>query len=120
MIPPGLDIYQRFEIEVRTPKKRLLVDAFLPPAESLPSTVAPPPPPPLPATSPEEAAFLARLEERGAAAEPPPPPRRKKPGTDNKKAARAAQRPKTLEEEVQEFMNSGRQALVPNDDSDPS
>ena len=60
----GIDIYQRFELEVLTPKKHLLVDSFLPSPESLPSTVTPLPPPPLPAVSEEESDFMARLEAR--------------------------------------------------------
>ena len=113
----SLDIYQRFELELRTPRKRLLVDAFLPSPDSLPSTVIPPPPPPLPAVSEEEAGFIARLEAREP--EPAPEPTRKKvSGTKKKK--KLVERPKSLQEEVEEFMNSGRQALFPDDDPDPS
>jgi len=48
MAASGKDIYQRFELEVRTPKRRILLDAFLPAPESLPSSVTPQAPPPLP------------------------------------------------------------------------
>ncbi len=115
----GIDIYQRFELEVRTPRKRLLVDAFLPSPESLPSTVTPPPPPPLPAVSEEEASFMARLEARESAPEPAPEPKRKK-ASATKKKKNAVEQPKSLQEEVEEFMNSSRHALVPEDDLDPS
>lgn len=110
----GIDIYQRFELEVRTPKKHLLVDSFLPSPESLPSTVTPLPPPPLPAVSEEESDFMARLEAR----EPEPEPKRKKAsGTKKKKTVEGA---KSLQEEVEEFMNSGHHALAPDDDLEPS
>ncbi len=113
----GIDIYQRFELEVRTPRKRLLVDAFLPSPESLPSTVTPPEPPPLPAVSEEEADFVARLAARES--EPEPEPKRKKASAP-KKRKKAVEQPKSLQEEVEEFMNSSRDALVPDDDPDPS
>lgn len=110
----GIDIYQRFELEVLTPKKHLLVDSFLPSPESLPSTVTPLPPPPLPAVSEAESDFMARLEAR----EPEPEPKRKKAsGTKKKKTVEGA---KSLQEEVEEFMNSGHRALASDDDLDPS
>lgn len=113
----GIDIYQRFELEVRTPKKHLLVDSFLPSPESLPSTVTPLPPPPLPAVSEEESDFMARLEARERESEPEPK-RKKASGTKKKK--KTVEGAKSLQEEVEEFMNSGHRALASDDDLDPS
>ena len=115
----NLDIYQRFELEIRKPRKQLLLDAFLPPAESLPSTVAPPPPPPLPAVSEEEANLFSRLDAREEP-EPEQKPRRKptKGGKARKKTESGRQM--TLQEEIDEFMSSDRHALVPDEDPEKS
>lgn len=57
---------------------------------------------------------MARLEAR----EPEPEPKRKKAsGTKKKKTVEGA---KSLQEEVEEFMNSGHRALASDDDLDPS
>lgn len=108
---PNPDLYQRFELAVRTPKRRLLLDAFLPAPESLPSWVAPPPPPPVPALSPEEAGLLARLDRDE---EPPPEP---KPAPKKKKAApKKRDTPRSLQEEIEEFMNRDGAGLAPDED----
>jgi hypothetical protein len=107
----GKDLYEQLELEVRTPKKRLLLDAFLPDPATLPSVVTPPPPP-APVMTPEEAQFFAHREERDE--EPPaePKPRRKvKAAPPKKKEA-----PKTLQEEIAEFMNRDRPALAPDEE----
>jgi hypothetical protein len=116
-----LDIYQRFELEVRTPKRRLLLDAFLPSPDALPSVVAPPPPPPpLPGVSEEEAGLLARLGPREP--EEPPPPRRRHKSAEPAKARKKRQpeKPRTLQEEIDEFMNRDGTALAPDDEPDRS
>ncbi|HEU4402556.1 MAG TPA: hypothetical protein VFT43_10675 [Candidatus Polarisedimenticolia bacterium] len=106
------DIYQRFEAEVRAPARRLLLDAFLPSPETLASAVAPPPPLPMPEPSADEMGAFARLE----AEEPVPPPKpkaKKKRAVPPKKEA-----PKSLQDEVAEFMNRDQTALSPEDDLD--
>ncbi len=113
-MPPGtdLDIYQRFERELRTPKRRLLLDAFLPAPESIESAVAqPPPPPPLPGESAEEFGRLS-LRDREEPA-PPPKPRRKK------SAPPKNEKPKSLQEEIEEFMTRDGAGLAPEDDIGP-
>lgn len=95
------DIYRRFEIAVRTPKRRLLVDGFLPAPETLESAVTPPAPPPMPESAAEDLGALSRLD----AEEPPPPP---KPKTKKKRRADESilkEKPKSLQEEIAEFMN---------------
>jgi hypothetical protein len=106
-----LDLYQRLEREVRVPARRLLVDAFLPPPETLESTVAPPPPPPPLPGETDEMELLSRLD-RDAGPEPPPPPkaRRKKP------VPKKAERAKSLQEEIEEFMHRDGAALSPESD----
>jgi hypothetical protein len=108
------DLYQRFELEVRTPKKRILLDAFLPDPGTLPSVVAAPVPPPLPEMPPEEAHFFRRQDEE--ADEPPPPPKPKKKA----KAAPAKRQtaPMSLQDEIAEFMNRGQSAYAPDDNLD--
>ncbi len=115
-IDSDLDIYQRFEREVRTPKRRLLVDALLPPPESIESVVTPPPPPPpLPGESPEEIG-LGSLRDRDRD-EPPsdtkPKPRKKKV------IPKKAEKPKSLQEEIAEFMKRDNTGLAPEEEIGP-
>ncbi len=107
----GLDLYQRFELEVRTPKRLLLVDAFLPAPESIESVVTPPPPPPpMPGESPDEIR-LGSLRDRVDEEPPPPPkPRRKKA------VVRKSEKSKSLQEEIAEFMNRDGVGLAAGDD----
>jgi len=107
------DIYQRFELVVRTPKRRILLDAFLPAPGTLESSVTPkePPPLPVPEMTPEEM-NLYRPRERDedeTAPEPKPRPKRKT-------AAKKKEAPMSLQDEIAEFMNRDRPALAPDDD----
>ena len=107
------DIYQRFELVVRTPKRRILLDAFLPAPGTLESSVTPkePPPLPIPEMTPEEMNLYrprARDEE-----EPAPEP---KPRARRKTALKKKEAPKSLQEEVAEFMKRDQTALAPDDD----
>ena len=114
MAASGKDIYQRFELEVRTPKRRTLLDAFLPAPESLPSSVAPqaPPPLPVPQMSPEEM-NLYRPRER----DEEPPAEDRGPRAQRRKAApKKKDAPKSLQDEVAEFMNRDGAGLAPDDD----
>jgi hypothetical protein len=107
------DLYQRFETQVRTPKRRLLLDAFLPAAEAIETAVAPPPAPAIPQVSSEEENLLVRLRE-----EEPPPPAKPKAKKKTKAAPAKKEAPKSLQEEVAEFMNRDQTALSPDDDLD--
>jgi hypothetical protein len=113
MTPDGQDLYLILERAVRTPKERLLVDAFLPPAEAIPSAVQPPAPPraadPAPGTGSDDD-LLVRRPDAEETPEPPPPPRRR-----TKKSAGPQ---KSLEEEIAEFMSRGA-ALAPDPDPEP-
>jgi len=106
-----IDLYQRFELLVRTPKKRLLLDAFLPAPDALPSAVTPPPPPPMPDLSPDEVGMLSRLDREEEPPAPPPKPAKKRKAAEKKKEA-----PKSLQDEIAEFMNRDGAALAPEDD----
>lgn len=113
---PEPDIYQRFEREVRTPARRLLVDNLLPPPETIESAVTPPPPPvPLPGEAPEEERLFARLEAQDTEPEEKPKPRRKVAAAKKKKTE---EKPKSLQEEIEEFMSRGG-ALAPEVDLGP-
>ena len=106
------DIYQRFELVVRTPKRRILLDAFLPAPGSLESSVTlkEPPPLPVPEMTPEEM-NLYRPRERDEDPAPEAKPRPKRKTAVKKKEAAMS-----LQDEVAEFMNRERPALAPDDD----
>jgi hypothetical protein len=111
----GKDIYERFELEVRTPKRRLLLDAFLPPPETLESTVTPPAPPPVPEEAVGEFRLGVRRDEEEEPA-PRPAPRSKRRGA----AARKREGPKSLQEEIDEFMKRDQTALAPETEPEPA
>ncbi|HYS78746.1 MAG TPA: hypothetical protein VEO94_07890 [Candidatus Dormibacteraeota bacterium] len=106
------DIYQRFELVVRTPKRRILLDAFLPAPGTLESSVTTkePPPLPVPEMTPEEM-NLYRPRERDEDPAPEAKPRPKRKTAVKKKEAAMS-----LQDEVAEFMNRERPALAPDDD----
>ena len=110
MGPETKDIYQRFELQARTPKKRILVDAFLPAPETLAPTVAPqaPSPLPVPDMTQEEINMFRRREPEDDA--PAPKPR------SRKNAAKKKEEPKSLQDEIAEFMHRDQSALAPDDD----
>src|SRR5262245_33852369 len=113
MAADGKDLYQRFELAVRTPKTRTLLDAFLPAPDTLESSVAPEVPLPLPV--PEmtvEEANMFRRRERDEEEEPAPKPRPKKKVAAKKKEPES----KSLQDEIAEFMSRDRPALAPDDD----
>jgi len=116
----GQDLFMRLEREVRSPKDTLLVDAFLPPAEAIPSSLrrpaAPrpaPEPAPEPAHEPDLTAAMTGARRRidEGPEDPPAPPPRRRP------VRRAAEPEKSLEEEIAEFMSRSSRALAP--DADP-
>ena len=108
------DIYTLLEKEVRTPKERLLVDAFLPAPETIPSAFARPAAPPPPADDePVPAAALRQIlgaaaPEEEPAGDPAPPPRRR--------PRKTLEPEKSLEEEVAEFLSRSSRALAPDPD----
>ena len=110
------DLYQRFELEVRMPARRLLIDAFLPAPDALPSAVAPVAPPPPPIFQTDEMSLLAGLDRDE---EPAPKPKPKKRAAAKKKKE-AEEAPLSLQEEIAEFMSRGKTALAPEDEVFPS
>ena len=113
MTPEGQDLFITLEQAVRTPKERLLVDAFLPPAEAIPSAVQPPPPPravtPAPGAASDEDLLVVRRPDEDDTPEPPPPPRRR--------AKKKAVPEQSLQDEIAEFMSRGA-ALAPDPEPD--
>jgi len=107
------DLYERFELQVRTPKKRILLDAFLPAPETLEPTVASqaPLPLPVPEMTVEEANMFRRREPEDDEPAPAPKPRPKK-----KASAKKKEESKSLKDEIAEFMNRAGTALAPDDD----
>lgn len=92
-----LELFRRLEKEIRTRRERLPIDAFLPPAESLPTEFPDPPAAAMPVQSREvgsevesEEARRRRLRQRRVRK----PVKQEDPGG-----------PIKLEDEIQEFMN---------------
>src|SRR5206468_8870610 len=106
------DLYERFELQVTTPKKRILLDAFLPAPETLEPTVAPQAPPPLPVSdmTPEEINMFRRREPEEEEPAPKPKPR------PRKKPAKKQEEFRSLQDEVADVMKRDRPALAPDDD----
>lgn len=112
MKPLADDLYRTFEQEVRTPAERLLIDAFLPPPETIPSAFAAPPASPVPepaADDPFASAFGGAAQPVARDREEPEPPPKKRP------VRRRTEKEKSLEEEIAEFMSRGS-ALAPDVD----
>jgi hypothetical protein len=114
---PAQELYALLEREVRTPKEKLPLDAFLPKPDAIVSAIARPatPPPPPEAPEPVPGAALRQIlgapgPEEETPAEAPPPPRRRK------RNAPVDEREKSLEEEVAEFMSRSTRALAPDPD----
>ncbi len=106
------ELYQRFETAVRTPKRRLLIDALLPDAAAIASSLPVAPPPPTFVA--EDFALPDRDRDRDMEEERQRPRRKARPA-----AARRKEAPKSLEEEVAEFMNRDRGSAGKSRDGDP-
>jgi hypothetical protein len=110
---PAQELYTLLEREVRTPREKLPLDAFLPAAEAILSAIARPVAAPPPPDAPEPAPGAALRQILGAPASgeempaEPPPPRRRRNAPVN-------EREKSLEEEVAEFMSRSSRALAPD------
>ncbi len=107
------DIYQHFELVVRTPRRRILLDAFLPAPQTLESSVTPkePAPLPVPEMSPEEM-NLYRPREREEEQEPAPEPKTR---VKRKAPPKRKESTKSLQEEIAEFMQRDGAALAPDE-----
>jgi len=105
------ELYQQFETAVRTPKRRLLIDALLPDAAAIPSSLPVAPPPPTFVA--EDFALPDRDRDRDVEEERPRPRRKTRPA-----AARRKEAPQSLEEEVAEFMNRDRGSAKGSRDGD--
>ena len=91
-----LELFRRLELEIRTPKERLPIDAFLPPVEALPTQFPDPPPSKIPVQSREVGGSEESDEARRE---------RRKVRRDKKPAPADPSQPIKLEDEIQEFMN---------------
>jgi hypothetical protein len=107
------ELYLLFEREVRTPADRLPLDAFLPPADTIPSAVARPEVPPAAPEAPPGATLaqlLGRSPEATPAGDEAPVRRKARP-------RKSAEPSRSLEEEIADFLSHRSTALAP--DSDP-
>jgi hypothetical protein len=109
MATPAQELYKILEDEVRTPKETTLLDAFLPPASAIPSAFAAPPTPA--GEQPPAGATLNQLLGRTLGEEPEPaaPPKRRP-------ARKRAEKQKSIEEEIADFMSRDHSALAPDKD----
>ena len=91
-----LELFRRLEKEIRTPKERLPIDAFLPPVETMPTQFPDPPPSKIPVQSRE----VGGSEESEDARR-----QRRRVRREKKPAPADPSQPIKLEDEIQEFMN---------------
>lgn len=91
-----LELLRRLEKEIRTPKERLPIDAFLPSWEALPTEFPDPPPSKVPVESREVGALQDEEEERR---------KRRRVRREKKPPPTEGSPPIKLEDEIQEFMN---------------
>ena len=107
-----LDLFQRIERALRTPRRRLLLDAFLPPPESIASAI-PPPEPVVSEIPASQQGFVQQLREQ----EPEKPLEPPRPQIRRRRVETEPPATKTLQEEIDEFMNrDGAAALAPDPD----
>jgi hypothetical protein len=92
------ELFRTLELRVRTSRERLPIDAFLPAPESLPTDFPDPPPSALPAQV-REMGTLAEAEERKKER------RRLRRGKKPPEEQAGQEKPRNLEDEIQEFMN---------------
>ena len=109
------DLYAQLERELRTPAERLLLDAFLPAPETIPSALykpAPPAPVADPAGAAEGGLFASgeRAVARDRDLEEEQAPRRKP------RPRKTAEPQRSLEEEIQDFLSLRGTALAPDPD----
>jgi hypothetical protein len=111
------DLYAQLERELRTPAERLLLDAFLPEPAEIPSALYRPTPPAAdPGAAPGGAAGMfgesGPAVSRDRETEEEAPRRRPRP-------RKTAEPQRSLEEEIQDFLNLRGTALAPDADPDP-
>jgi len=106
-----LDLFRRFEQELRTPKEPLPIDPFLP----APGTIASSIPAPVSVAAAQAAQPQGFVQQLRAQDPSPPPqepaarPRRRRKGADTASS-------KSLQEEIEEFMSRAGGALAPDVD----
>jgi hypothetical protein len=110
------DLYAQLERELRTPAERLLLDAFLPAPETIPSALfRPAPPAPVSDPAAAEGGLFAgadRAVARDREVEEAPAPRRRP------RPRQGAEPQRSLEEEIQDFLSLRGNALAPDTDPD--
>lgn len=100
-----LELFRRLERAVRTPRERLPIDAFLPPPEELPTEFADPPPP-----------QLGHVREMGATPEEERAARERRRRRRVKKPATTETAPRSLEDEIHDFINRDKPEGLSEDD----
>jgi hypothetical protein len=108
-----LDLFRRFEQELRTPKEPLPIDPFLPAPETIASSI------PAPASvASEQAAQPQGFVQQLRAQDPEPTPREPAAAPRRRKKSPESGSSKSLQDEIAEFMNRDRGALAPDVDSE--
>ena len=106
-----LDLFRRFEQELRTPKEPLLIDPFLPAPETIASSIP----------SPVSIAVQQAAEPQGfvqqlRAQDPAPAPQEQAARPRKRKRSAEAGPAKSLQDEIAEFMSRDGGALAPDID----
>ncbi len=106
-----LDLFRRFELELRTPKQPLLIDAFLPPPDTITSSIPAPT-----SLAAEQAAQPQGFVQQLRAQDPQPADEEPQARPPKPKSSAEPGPARSLQEEIEEFMNRDRGALAPDVD----
>ncbi|HMC82671.1 MAG TPA: hypothetical protein VKL61_05515 [Candidatus Polarisedimenticolia bacterium] len=90
-----LEVFRKLEREVRTPREKLPIDAFLPSLDSLPTDFPDPPP----------SRLTVQVREMGNASDMEQEKRERRRQRRTRKPAAEPAAPKNIEEEINEFIN---------------
>src|SRR5215475_12599335 len=90
-----LELFRKLEREVRTPREKLPIDAFLPSPDSLPTDFPDPPP----------SQLTAHVREMGISSDTEQERRDRRRQRRTRKPAPEKAPPKNIEEEINEFIN---------------
>jgi len=107
------ELFERLELELRTPKEPTPVDPFLPAPESIASSI------PAPVSyAAEQAAQPQGFVQQLRAEDPNPAPDEPAPRPRKRKKTAESGPSKSLQDEIEEFMNRDGGALAPDLDSE--
>jgi hypothetical protein len=101
-----LDVFRKLEREVRTPREKLPIDAFLPSPDTLPTDFPDPPP----------SRLTAQVRELGISSDAGQERRERRRQRRTQKPAAEPAAPKNIEEEISQFINRDKPEGPQEDD----